>query len=219
MVERPPRTRGPRTPEPVDAPAPRNRSLAALREAAAGCRNCELWQPATQTVFGEGPARARVLVVGEQPGDEEDLAGRPFVGPAGRLFDKAVEELGLDRARMYVTNAVKHFRFEPRGKHRLHRSPSARHVRACHVWLEGEMDRIRPDIVVCLGAIAAKAVFGSAFALMRNRGAWQDLPGGARGFATVHPSFVLRQRDSASRRQAYRQFVADLALLLEEPVA
>ena len=218
MAERkPPRTRGPQTPEPVDAPKPRNRSLAALRDAAAGCRNCELWKPATQTVFGEGPARARVLVVGEQPGDEEDLRGRPFVGPAGRLFDKAMDELGLDRARMYVTNAVKHFRFEPRGKSRLHRSPSARHVRACHVWLEAELDRVRPDVVVCLGAIAAKAVFGSSFALMRMRGTWQDLPGGARGFATVHPSFVLRQRDSASRERAYRAFVSDLALLHDLP--
>jgi DNA polymerase len=218
MVEREPpqRTFGPKTPEPVDAPRPRNRSLAALREAAGGCRNCELWQGATQTVFGEGPARARILVVGEQPGDEEDLRGRPFVGPAGKLFDKAITELGLDRSRMYVTNAVKHFRFEPRGKFRLHRSPSARHVRACHVWLEGEMDRIKPDAVVCLGAIAAKAVFGSSFALMRSRGVWHDLPGGARGLATVHPSFVLRQRDSDSRKQAYRGFVGDLALLLDE---
>ena len=157
-----------------------------------------------------------MLVVGEQPGDEEDLRGRPFVGPAGRLFDRAMDDLGLDRKTMYVTNAVKHFRFEPRGKSRLHRSPSARHVRACHVWLEGELDRVRPDVVVCLGAIAAKAVFGSSFALMRMRGTWQELPGGARGFATVHPSFVLRQRDSESRERAYRDFVSDLALL--EPV-
>lgn len=219
MVERKPgppnrRTRAPKRPA---APKPVGNSLSALREAAEGCRNCELWKPATQLVFGEGPARARVLVVGEQPGDEEDLRGRPFVGPSGRLFDKAVEELGLDRRKMYVTNAVKHFRFELRGKFRLHRSPSARHVNACHMWLEGEMDRIKPDVVVCLGAIAAKAVFGASFALMRNRGEWQTLPNGRRGFATVHPSFVLRQRDSASREKAYRDFVADLALLLDEP--
>lgn len=200
---------------PVDAPEPRNRSLSALREAAKDCRNCELWEPATQTVFGEGPARARVLVVGEQPGDEEDLRGRPFVGPSGRLFDKAIGELGLDRSRMYVTNAVKHFRFEPRGKRRLHRTPTSAHVRACHAWLEGELDRIRPDLVVCLGAVAARAVFGASFALMRNRGAWIELPEGARGLATVHPAFVLRQRDDASREREYRAFVADLALLLE----
>lgn len=215
MVERKPTQprRGARPVKQVDAPVPEGNSLAALRAAAEGCRNCELWKPATQTVFGEGPAHARIMVVGEQPGDEEDLRGRPFVGPSGRLFDRAMEELGLDRSRMYVTNAVKHFRFEPRGKHRLHRNPSARHVRACHVWLEGELDRVKPGVVVCLGAVAAKAVFGSSFALMRGRGAWIELPEGARGLATVHPSFVLRQRDPESRERAYRGFVTDLQLL------
>jgi uracil-DNA glycosylase family protein len=215
MVERKSPSAGPRIRKAVNAPVPAGNSLAALRTAAKDCRNCELWKDATQTVFGEGPARARVLVVGEQPGNEEDLQGRPFVGPAGKLFDKALAELGLDRSAMYVTNAVKHFRFEMRGKFRLHRSPTPAHVRACHVWLEGELRRIKPDIVVCLGAIAAKAVFGSGFGLMRERGTWQELPGGARGFATLHPSWVLRQRDSGSQEQAYRDFVADLALLVE----
>ena len=196
-------------PEPVDG------SLDALREAAAGCKRCPLWKPATQTVFGEGPARAKVLVVGEQPGDAEDLVGRPFVGPAGKLFDRALEELGIDRARFYVTNAVKHFKFERRGKVRLHRSPNPAEQRACRLWLEGELARIRPDIVVCLGAIAARNVFGTAFRLMRQRGTWQTLADGTRGFATLHPSAVLRQRDSASREAAYRGLVADLSLLLE----
>ena len=197
------------------APEPVDDSLAALREAAAGCRRCPLWKPATQTVFGEGPARAKVLVVGEQPGDAEDLVGRPFVGPAGKLFDRALEELGIDRSRFYVTNAVKHFKFERRGKLRLHRSPNPAEQRACRLWLEGELARIRPDIVVCLGAIAARNVLGTAFKLMRQRGTWQALPDGTRAFATLHPSAVLRQRDSAARDEAYRGFVADLALLLE----
>jgi len=198
------------------APEPVDDSLAALREAAAGCKRCPLWKPATQTVFGEGPAKARVLVVGEQPGDQEDLSGRPFVGPAGQMFDRALEELGIDRSRFYVTNAVKHFKFERRGKVRLHKSPNPAEQAACRIWLEGELARIRPDIVVCLGAIAARNVLGTKFRLMAQRGTWQALDDGTRVFATVHPSFVLRQRDSQSRSEAYRGFVADLALLLDE---
>ena len=177
--------------------------------------NCELWENATQTVFGEGPRSSRIMVVGEQPGDEEDLQGRPFVGPSGKLFDRATGELGFDRSRMYVTNVVKHFRFERRGKVRLHRSPAASHVRACHPWLEGELAAVAPDIVVCLGAVAARAVFGSSFRLMAQRGEWQQARDGRRGFATVHPSFVLRQRDGTSREREYCAFVADLALLLD----
>jgi DNA polymerase len=197
------------------APEPVDDSLAALRDAAMGCKRCPLWKPATQTVFGEGPARARVLVVGEQPGDQEDLSGHPFVGPSGHLFDRALEELGIDRGRFYVTNAVKHFKFERRGKARLHRSPNPGEQAACRIWLEGELARVRPEVVVCLGAIAARNVFGTKFRLMAQRGTWQALADGTRAFATVHPSFVLRQRDSASRDQAYRGFVGDLALLLD----
>lgn len=195
------------------APEPEDDSLAALRAAAAGCRRCPLWKPATQTVFGEGPEDARVLVVGEQPGDAEDLSGRPFVGPAGKLFDRALEELGIDRSRFYVTNAVKHFKFELRGKFRMHRSPDPSERAACRIWLDRELETIRPDVIVCLGAIAAKAVFGNKFRLMEDRGVWQKLPDGTRAFATVHPSYVLRQRDDASRHEAYANFVDDLSLL------
>lgn len=208
--------RKPRTPKSVpdgSAPEPSDDSLAALREAAAGCKRCDLWKPATQTVFGEGPEHARIMVIGEQPADQEDLAGRPFVGPSGKLFDRALDELGIDRGTMYVTNAVKHFKFERRGKVRLHRRPDAREQAACHVWLEGELQRVQPDVVVCLGAIAAKAILGGKFRLMRQRGQWQELPNGTRVFATVHPSYVLRQVDSEARRAAYESFVHDLALL------
>jgi DNA polymerase len=195
------------------APTPEDDSLAALRAAAAACRRCELWEDATQTVFGEGPDDARVLVVGEQPGDEEDLRGRPFVGPAGKLFDKAIAELKLDRSKFYVTNAVKHFRFEMRGSFRLHRSPAPSQQRACHIWLERELAAVKPDIVVCLGAIAARAVFGPKFRLMEQRGLMQRLPDGPRAFATVHPSWVLRQRNPEEREEAWANFLDDLRLL------
>lgn len=152
MATRKPRKRA--VPE-GSAPEPVDDSLDALRDAAIGCKRCPLWKPASRTVFGEGPDDARVLVVGEQPGDAEDLSGHPFVGPAGKLFDRALEELGIDRSRLYVTNAVKHFKFERRGKARLHKSPNPSEQRACRLWLEGEIDRIRPGIIVCLGASAA----------------------------------------------------------------
>ncbi|MFL6591615.1 MAG: UdgX family uracil-DNA binding protein [Luteimonas sp.] len=210
-----PRAPRKRAAPPGSAPVPVDDSLEALRDAAAGCKRCDLWKPATQTVFGAGPAKARILLVGEQPGDAEDLAGLPFVGPAGGMLDRALEELGLDRRRMYVTNAVKHFKFERRGKVRLHKSPNPAEQRACRLWLEGEIERIRPKVVVCLGAIAARNVLGTKFGLMKQRGTWQVLPDGTRAFATVHPSWILRQRDSESRDAAYRGFVADLALLLD----
>ena len=217
MVEREPEAPRRKIPAPMAAacePAASG-SLDGLRDAARACRRCELWNGATQTVFGEGPRDARIMVVGEQPGDAEDLRGRPFVGPAGQLFDRALAELGLDRSRFYVTNAVKHFRFEMRGKVRMHRNPAAAHEQACHAWLEGELAAIRPEVVVCLGATAARAVFGTRFGLMASRGTWHAQDGGRRGFATVHPSWVLRQPAGERRKAAWRGFVGDLALLRE----
>ncbi len=218
-VRSPIRARGPltrieRVPEGT-APEPVGTGLRALREAAALCKRCDLWRPATQTVFGQGPAKARIMLVGEQPGDKEDLAGEPFVGPAGQLLDRALDELGIDRGTLYLTNAVKHFKFEPRGKSRIPKSPTAAEQKACHLWLERELATVKPKVVVALGAIGAKAVFGPKFGLMKQRGRWQDLPDGRRGFATVHPSWVLRQRDSDSRDEAYRGFRDDLGLLVD----
>ena len=195
---------------PPGTPAQR---LAAAREAARECRACPLWEPATQTVFGEGPEHARIVLLGEQPGDTEDLNGRPFTGPAGQLLDRALAELGIDRARCYLTNAVKHFRFERRGKQRLHRNPEAAHVEACRPWLARELEAVQPEVVVCLGATAALSLFGRGFRLMDERGQWRTLRNGTRAFATVHPAWVLRQRDDAAREEAYRGFVRDLALL------
>jgi len=190
-------------------------TLAGAARAAAGCRACHLWEPATQTVFGEGTVNARVLVVGEQPGDQEDLAGRPFVGPAGRMFDSALADLGIPRSELYVTNAVKHFKFEPRGKRRIHSKPNQMEIKACVPWLEREMALVGPEIVVMLGATAARAVMGYSGAITRLRGRWLDLPNGRRGLATVHPSFLLRLPDEAAKRENYAQFVADLRLLAE----
>jgi len=188
--------------------------LPALREAARGCRACPLWEPATQTVFGTGPTDARVLLLGEQPGDTEDLNGRPFTGPAGQLLDRALAELGLDRAGFYLTNAVKHFRFERRGKQRLHRNPEAMHVEACRPWLAREIEAVRPEVIVCLGATAALALLGRGVRLMEERGQWRELHDGRRALLTVHPAWVLRQRDTAARDAAYTGFVADLSPLV-----
>lgn len=187
--------------------------LGALRATAAGCRRCPLWQPATQTVFGEGPAAARVMLIGEQPGDEEDLSGRPFVGPAGRLLDRALAELGLSRGAMYVTNAVKHFKFEQRGKVRMHKKASASERHACSVWLESELEALRPETVVCLGGTAAEAIFGRGFGLLEQRGLWHTLEGGCRAFATVHPSWVLRQPTPSAQEAGYRGLLQDLSQL------
>lgn len=208
-----PRRRIPAAPaaEPVQAD-----TLAALRVAARDCRRCPLWQPATQTVFGEGPDDARTMIVGEQPGDEEDLSGRPFVGPAGRLFARALEELGIDRSTLYLTNAVKHFRFEPRGKRRLHRRPDVAHINACNGWLRAEIAQVRPERIVCLGASAARAVFGPGVRLSEERGIWRTREDGVRAFATVHPSWVLRQGDADAQAVAYRGFVDDLRRLAED---
>jgi probable DNA metabolism protein len=203
--------------DPAPAPAdPRTASaptLEALRDAARSCRACPLWEPATQAVFGEGPARARIVLVGEQPGDTEDLTGRPFTGPAGQLLDRALAEVGIDRTRLYLTNAVKHFRFEQRGKRRLHRNPEAGHVQACRPWLARELALLQPEVVVCLGATAALALMGRGFRLMDERGRWHRLADGGRMLATVHPAWILRQQDDAAREAAYAGFVADLAAL------
>lgn len=197
------------------APAPvLDGSLEALRESARDCRRCPLWRPATQTVFGEGPADARTMIVGEQPGDEEDLSGRPFVGPAGRLFSRALDELGIDRRTLYLTNAVKHFRFEPRGKRRLHKRPDVAHISACNGWLQAEIAHVRPERIVCLGASAARAVLGPGVRLTEERGLWRTREDGVRAFATVHPSWVLRQGDPPAQAAAYAGFVEDLRQLV-----
>ncbi|MDQ3160922.1 MAG: UdgX family uracil-DNA binding protein [Pseudomonadota bacterium] len=189
-------------------------AMPALRAQARKCRACPLWEPATQTVFGEGPANARIMLVGEQPGDAEDLSGRPFVGPAGKLLNQALAEAGIPRESIYLTNAVKHFRFEQRGKRRLHRNPDASHVSACSSWLAQEAAIVQPRAIVCLGATAARAVFGAGFAVMRERGTWRTRDDGTRGFASVHPSWILRQTGEA-REAGYRQLVADLCMLHE----
>ncbi|GAB2680638.1 UdgX family uracil-DNA binding protein [Thalassiella azotivora] len=187
--------------------------VSTLRRAAEACRGCELYQDATQVVFSSGPARARMVLVGEQPGDVEDREGEPFVGPAGRLLRKALAEAGLDAGTVYLTNAVKHFRFTPtRGRRRLHRTPDLAHLTACRPWLDKELAVVRPEVVVLLGATAAKAVYGSSFAVTRQRGvvmAWPS-PSGPQAVATVHPSAVLRARDR--RDEAFDGLVQDLAV-------
>jgi uracil-DNA glycosylase family protein len=186
-------------------------TLAALRKASAGCRGCRLWTIGTQTVFGEGPETARVLVVGEQPGDSEDREGRPFVGPAGRLLDSALEAAGIDRDDVYVTNAVKHFKWEPREgtKRRIHKKPGDREIRACYPWLDAEMAVLRPEVIVCLGATAAQAMLGKDFRVTQQRGRPIETDRGATIFATVHPSAVLRAPPDA-RESAEREFFTDL---------
>jgi DNA polymerase len=186
---------------------------ASLRDAAAGCRACDLWKRGTQTVFGEGASRPRLMLVGEQPGNEEDLAGHPFVGPAGRLLDHALEEAGIDRASAYVTNVVKHFKWEPRGKRRIHAKPNAVEIAACRPWLEAELELIRPRVLVCLGATAAQALLGRNFRVTQNRGKWIESPLAPYVMATVHPSSILRAPDSDTRRTETARFVDDLRLV------
>ena len=193
-----------------DGPPP-HPSLTALRREAAHCTRCDLYRHATQTVFGEGPAHAQIVLVGEQPGDQEDLAGKPFVGPAGKLLDRALEEAGIERHKVYVTNAVKHFKFEPRGKRRIHAKPNAGEIKACKWWLEREFAALSPKFVVALGATAAQALTGRAVAVTRMRGHETELMG-VRGLITVHPSYLLRIPDEASKAAEYRKFVADLKL-------
>jgi probable DNA metabolism protein len=185
-------------------------SVQQLRDAAAGCRRCPLWRDATQTVFGEGPQDAKVIFVGEQPGDQEDIAGKPFVGPAGRLFDAVLEEAGIDRTITYVTNAVKHFKFEPRGKRRIHAKPNAGEVKACRWWVERELSLVKPDLVVALGATAALSLLGKPVPITRMRGQLVTRDDGLRVFLTVHPSYLLRIPDAAAAAAERERFRADL---------
>jgi DNA polymerase len=189
--------------------APVAAETAGLQEEAAACRRCDLWRHATQTVFGEGPADSRMMLVGEQPGDQEDLQGRPFVGPAGKILDRALAEAGIDRATIYVTNAVKHFKFEPRGKRRIHATPDRTEIETCRFWLDQEREMIKPAVTVLLGASAARAVLGRAVTISRERGRPIPLPGGV-ALITVHPSYLLRLPDEAAKEREYKAFLADL---------
>ena len=190
-------------------------SIQALRDEAADCRACHLWKDATQTVFGEGPQHASIMLVGEQPGDKEDLAGKPFVGPAGQMLDRALEEAGIDRDKAYVTNAVKHFKFVPRGKIRLHQKPNTAEIKACRQWYERELKSIRPDLVVAMGATAAQSVLGKITPINKNRGRLIDLDGGIKALVTVHPSYLLRLPDPEAKALEYRRFVDDLRIAAE----
>jgi uracil-DNA glycosylase len=201
--------------EPNDATPflPEKRTLSSLREAAAGCRGCHLWRGATQTVFGEGLKRARVMFVGEQPGDKEDLAGKPFVGPAGRELDKGLEAAGIGRDEAYVTNVVKHFKFEERGRRRIHQTPKRFEIDACSPWLEEELGLVSPEALVLLGATAAKALMGSSFRLTKHRGEPLDSELAPIVTATIHPSAILRQQDDASRSAEREAFAEDLRVV------
>ena len=201
---------------------PARPTLPKLREAAAGCRACPLWEGATQTVFGAGSRSSTAMFVGEQPGDREDREGAPFVGPAGRVLDDALALAGIDRQAVYVTNAVKHFKWEPRGKRRIHAKPSWSELTACRPWLEAELAVVRPDVLVCLGATAARSLLGRQFRVTEQRGEWLESGLAEHVTATIHPSAILRQRDDESRRQEMSRFVQDLKLVahvLEKPEA
>jgi DNA polymerase len=190
---------------------PERKSLPSLRAAAQGCKGCRLWAPATQTVFGEGTVDAEVILVGEQPGDREDIEGAPFVGPAGRELDRGLEAAGIDRRRVYVTNAVKHFKFEPRGKRRIHQKPNWTELAACRPWLDAEIEVVRPRVIVCLGATAAQSLLGRGFRVTRQRG--EAIPAAPLAdwiVATIHPSAILRQRDDDARRAERDAFARDL---------
>ncbi|RWC31968.1 MAG: uracil-DNA glycosylase [Mesorhizobium sp.] len=185
-------------------------SIAELREVAKGCRRCSLWRDATQTVFGEGPDNAKVIFVGEQPGDQEDLAGKPFVGPAGKVFDAILDDAGVDRQKVYVTNAVKHFKFEPRGKRRIHSKPNAGEIQACRWWIDKEFELIKPNLAVALGATAAISLLGKAVPVMKMRGQVIQREDGLRVFVTIHPSFILRIREPADKEAERERFLQDM---------
>jgi len=192
---------------------PEQLTLPSLKAAAADCKGCDLWKKGTQTVFGEGKRRATALFVGEQPGNEEDLTGKPFVGPAGRMFDSALEEAGIDRQQTYVTNVVKHFKWEPRGKRRIHKKPNSQEINACRPWLEAEIAVVKPKVIVALGATAAQALLGAQFRVTKNRGEFLESTLAPYIMATVHPSSILRAPDDETRRLEYRRFVDDLKKL------
>jgi DNA polymerase len=192
---------------------PDKSTLPAFREAAADCKACDLWKRGTQTVFGEGARRSRVLFVGEQPGNEEDLIGKPFVGPAGRLFDSALAEAGIDRNQAYVTNVVKHFKWEPRGKRRIHKKPNSQEIAACRPWLEAEIALVKPKVIVVLGATAAQALLGAKFRVTKQRGEFLESTLAPYVMATVHPSSILRAPDDETRRLEMRLFINDLKKL------
>jgi uracil-DNA glycosylase family protein len=194
---------------------PERKTLAGLREAAAGCRGCSLYRNATQTVFGDGPATAEVVMVGEQPGDQEDRQGRPFVGPAGKLLDRALGDAGIDRRKVFITNVVKHFKFDRRGKRRIHRRPAAEEVRACAPWFRSELEVVKPKALVALGATAAQDLFGRSFRVTRERGRALDSELAPLVMATIHPSAILRA-DDADREEEYDRFVGDLRALARE---
>jgi DNA polymerase len=188
------------------------KSLKALREAEADCTRCPLYKNATQVVTGEGPARARIMLVGEQPGDQEDKQGKPFVGPAGTILEQALEDAGIARAEVFITNAVKHFKFEPRGKRRLHKRPNAYEIDRCHHWFEFELALVKPELVVALGASAVRGICGRPLAINKIRGRAMPLAGGRQMLATVHPSYILRIRDETDKHEQFRRLVADLKI-------
>jgi uracil-DNA glycosylase family protein len=203
-------TQAPKPGEPVPNLLPDRPTIDRVRDVAAGCKACDLYKRGTQTVFGEGPKRAEIMLVGEQPGDAEDLAGHPFVGPAGKLLDRALEEAGIDRRVVYVTNVVKHFKWEPRGKRRIHAKPNAGEISACRPWLETEIALVKPRVLVCMGATAAQALLGKTFKVSKQRGAFIESSLAPLVTATVHPSSVLRAPDERARRDEMRRLVADL---------
>jgi uracil-DNA glycosylase family protein len=188
-------------------------TLTSLRTAAADCKACDLWKLGTQTVFGEGPRRSTVMFIGEQPGNEEDLIGRPFVGPAGRLFDDALSAAGIDRSQTYVTNVVKHVKWEPRGKRRIHKKPNAQEISACNPWLEAEIAVVKPQVIVALGATAAQTLLGPKFRVTKQRGQFIESSLAHYVMATVHPSSILRAPDDETRRLEHRRFIDDLMKL------
>ena len=192
---------------------PTKPTLPRLREAAEGCRGCHLYEGATQTVFGEGLKKSKVMFVGEQPGDREDIEGKPFVGPAGRMLDRALVEAGIDRSEVYVTNVVKHFKYTMRGKRRIHQRPERLEIDACHPWLEAELGQVKPQVLVCLGATAAKALLGPKFKVTQQRGEFVDSELAPLATGTVHPSSILRAPDEEARHRAYHDFVEDLKIV------